>query len=128
MINFVKESYFIKKSEFIGYVFSIKSKRQIPEYLDFVKNQHKKARHTVYAYITSQNGVQSAGYNDDGEPKNTAGKPIYQLLQLMKLENILVVVVRYFGGIKLGAGGLIRAYRQASLLAIDKFKEKKWLN
>ncbi|WP_036452085.1 IMPACT family protein [Mycoplasma buteonis] len=121
----IKEELVIKKSKFISYAFKVQNKEEIKEILLSLKKEHKKSRHVCYGYLLFQNGVESAGFSDDGEPKNTAGRPIYDLLQIKKVFNYLIVVVRYFGGIKLGAGGLVRAYRESSLLAINKILEGK---
>lgn len=100
----------IKKSKFIAISYEIKSKEEVKAIIDSLKTEHKDARHICYAYVTTN----SAGMSDDGEPQGTAGKPIYNLLQMKNAQNKLVVVIRYFGGTKLGAGGLIRAYVAAA--------------
>lgn len=100
----------IKKSKFIAISYDIKNKENVKEIIETLKKEYKDARHICYAYVTEN----SAGMSDDGEPQGTAGKPIYNLLQMKKASNKLVVVIRYFGGTKLGAGGLIRAYVNAA--------------
>ena len=100
----------IKKSKFIGYYYSINNKEEIEIIFSNLKKEHKKARHIPYAYKIG--GIVKK--SDDKEPSNTAGMPIYNLLERKKLDNSLVAVVRYFGGIKLGAGGLFRAYMDAA--------------
>lgn len=102
-------TYEIKKSKFIAYAFDISSKNEVKEIIKNIKSDHPDARHVCYAFVTSDGG----GMSDDGEPSGTAGKPLFRLLELKKTTNKLVVVVRYFGGTKLGAGGLIRAYVEA---------------
>ncbi|QKX39328.1 YigZ family protein [Metamycoplasma hominis] len=109
----------IKKSKFISYKFNIKSKDDVKLLKEQLKNQHQKARHIVYAYLVIENGVQCGGMSDDGEPSGTAGKPLYFLLERNKLNNCVLFVVRYFGGIKLGASKLIRTY---SKVANDEIK------
>lgn len=110
----------IKKSKFIAYFYEIDSKENVKEIWESLKKEHKKARHIPYAY-----SIQNiAGKSDDKEPSNTAGTPLYQLLEKEKLQNHAIFVVRYFGGIKLGAGGLIRAYVGAAKNAIHE-QEKK---
>lgn len=109
----------IKKSKFISYKFNIKSKDDVKLLKEQLKSEHQKARHIVYAYLVIENGVQSGGMSDDGEPSGTAGKPLYFLLERNKLNNCILFVVRYFGGIKLGASKLIRAY---SKVANDEIK------
>lgn len=99
-----------KKSKFIAYAYNINSKDEVEPIIKSLKHEHKSARHICYAFLI--NG--SAGMSDDGEPKGTAGKPLLNLLLLKKQDNKLIVVVRYFGGVKLGAGGLIRAYVAAA--------------
>jgi len=104
------ETITIKKSKFIAYQFKITSKEEIDEILSELKKEHRKARHLPYAYKYDNNIKKS----DDKEPANTAGGPILNIIEKNGLNNILIVVVRYFGGIKLGAGGLIRAYGAAA--------------
>ncbi|VEU72547.1 proline dipeptidase pepQ [Mycoplasmopsis gallopavonis] len=111
---YIVEELIVKKSRFIAYCFDFDAKENLKQILANLKKEHKKSRHICYAYLIYQNGTESAGFSDDGEPKNTAGRPIYDLLKLKNIHNKLIVVVRYFGGIKLGAGGLVRAYRSGS--------------
>ena len=101
----------IKKSRFITYLAHIEGKQQALDYLQSVKTLHKEARHHCWAYIAAgpKDCVQM-GCSDDGEPKGTAGKPMLSLLQGTNVGEIMAVVVRYSGGIKLGTGGLVRAY------------------
>ncbi|CAM9109799.1 YigZ family protein [Mycoplasma todarodis] len=103
----------IKKSKFIAHSFEVHSKMEVEEKLFEMRQQYNDASHICYAYLVN-NGSEMAGMSDDGEPSGTAGKPIFNIIRLKKKENILVVVVRYYGGKKLGAGGLIRAYVNAS--------------
>lgn len=102
-----------KKSKFVGLLFEITSKEQVVEILENIKQQHKKATHICYAYKIT-NGQEIVKFSDDGEPNGTAGRPILNVIEKKNLTNILVVVVRYFGGIKLGAGGLCRAYTKCT--------------
>jgi len=108
-------------SKFIGYAFPVTSEEEIKEHLRQLKKQHHNARHWCYAW---QLGEQYEKYraNDDGEPSNSAGMPIYGQLQSFDVTRILVVVVRYFGGTKLGVGGLIQAYKTASQFALEASK------
>ncbi len=101
----------IKKSRFITYLSHVDSKQAAVNYLQSIKAQHMDARHHCWAYIASspKNSV-LMGCSDDGEPKGTAGKPMMALLQGCRVGEIMAVVVRYSGGIKLGTGGLVRAY------------------
>ena len=100
----------IKKSKFIGICYEINSQDEAKEIIEILKKEHKKARHIPYAYKINN----TAKKTDDKEPTNTAGLPIYNILERKNLNNHLVAVVRYFGGIKLGAGGLLRAYSEAA--------------
>mgnify|MGYP006205962637 FL=1 len=107
-----------KNSKFFGYAFPIKSEDEVKEILTEIKKQHFSARHWCFAF---QTGTEKMYYraNDDGEPNNTAGMPIYGQIQSFDVTNVLVVVVRYFGGVKLGVGGLISAYRIAAQMALE---------
>lgn len=107
-----------KNSKFFGYAFPIISEEEVKPLLEEVKKQHHSARHWCYAF---QLGTDKVHYraNDDGEPNNTAGMPIYGQIQSFGVTNVLVVVVRYFGGVKLGVGGLISAYRTSAQMALE---------
>lgn len=110
----------IKKSRFIGVICPCQSEREALLVLQELHQQHPHASHIVYAYrIQSVDGL-IARFHDAGEPSGTAGKPIYQHLEGKQLINLLVAVVRYFGGIKLGAGGLTRAYSGMAKQVIDE--------
>jgi len=108
-----------KGSKFLGYAFPIENIDQVETTIDQLKKAHSKARHWCYAW---QIGVEKPNfrYNDDGEPNNSAGKPIYGQIQSFQLTNVLVVVVRYFGGTKLGVGGLVTAYKTAAKLSLEE--------
>lgn len=108
-LNNQENTIIIKKSKFICILSNVSNIKEAEEILDQVKLEHKKATHFPYAYIIDNNIKKS----DDKEPLNTAGLPILNVLQKKELNNILCIVVRYFGGIKLGHGGLIRAYYKA---------------
>lgn len=109
-----------KNSKFFGYAFPVTSEEQAKEHLDELKKKHHQARHWCYAW---QLGKEEESYhfraNDDGEPSNSAGMPIYGQIQSFDVTDILIVVVRYFGGVKLGIGGLIQAYKAAAQLALE---------
>jgi len=107
-----------KNSKFFGYAFPVLNEESIKQHIEDLKKQHHSARHWCYAY---QLGTEKITYraNDDGEPSNSAGQPIYGQIQSFDITNVLIVVVRYFGGIKLGVGGLINAYRTAAQLALE---------
>lgn len=110
-----------KGSKFIGYAFPVTSEDEVKGHLEDLKKQHHTARHWCYAW---QLGMEYEHYraNDDGEPSNSAGMPIYGQLQSFEVTNILVVVVRYFGGTKLGVGGLVQAYKTAAQMALETSK------
>ncbi len=107
-----------KKSKFFGYAFPILSDDEIKPLIASIRKKHPNAGHVCYAW---QLGVQNIRYraNDDGEPNNSAGQPIYGQIQSFKVTNILVAVARIFGGTKLGVGGLIAAYRTAGQMALS---------
>jgi len=106
-----------KGSKFIAYSYPVYSEQEVKERLEEVKKIEHSARHHCYAYIINPDkSLQRA--NDDGEPSSTAGKPILGQIQSNDLTNILIIVVRYFGGVKLGVPGLIRSYKTASAIAI----------
>lgn len=115
-------------SKFYGYAFAVTNEEEIKENIEFLKKQHYNARHWCYAW---QLGMKYENYrvSDDGEPTNSAGMPIYGQLQAFEVTNILLVVVRYFGGTKLGIGGLIQAYKTAAKLVLENSKIiKKTIN
>lgn len=107
-----------KGSKFLAYTYPVTNANQIDGLIQPLKKAHPKARHWCYAWKI---GVErpTFRYNDDGEPNNSAGKPIYGQIQSFGITNVLIVVVRYFGGTKLGVGGLVVAYRSAARLALE---------
>jgi uncharacterized YigZ family protein len=107
-----------KNSKFYGYAFPVTTEIEIKNHIDSLRKKHFGAVHFCYAFQIGTETVQFRA-NDDGEPSNTAGMPIYGQIQSFELTNILVVVVRFFGGIKLGVGGLISAYRTAAQMALE---------
>lgn len=108
-----------KNSKFFGYCFPIQSEENVKMILDEIRKQHFSARHWCYAF---QLGTEQIHYrvNDDGEPSGSAGLPIYGQIQSFEVTNILVVVVRYFGGVKLGVGGLVTAYKETAKMALEQ--------
>ncbi len=110
-----------RSSKFFGYAFPVTNEEEIDNRLEQLKREHHKARHWCYAW---QLGKEYEHYraNDDGEPSNSAGMPIYGQLQSYQVTNTLVVVVRYFGGTKLGVGGLVQAYKTAASMALEQAK------
>lgn len=107
-----------KSSKFYGYAFPVFNEEEIKKLLDNLRKKHPGAVHFCYAY---QIGTEKITYraNDDGEPSNSAGAPIYGQIQSLGLTNILIVIVRFFGGIKLGVGGLIVAYKTAAQMSLE---------
>ncbi|PQJ82343.1 IMPACT family protein [Polaribacter glomeratus] len=117
-----KETLFKEKgSKFFGYAFPVLNEEDVKDCLEELKKKHHSARHFCYAY---QIGVEDVKYraNDDGEPNNSAGLPIYGQIQSFEVTNILIVSVRYFGGTKLGVGGLISAYKTSAQLTLEASK------
>lgn len=113
--------YEIKKSEFLAFAYPIDQKDEVLFHVEQLRQTYPDARHHCTAYIIGDpNNTTSAGFDDDGEPNGTAGRPILNVLQHKGIGNVLVVVVRYFGGIKLGAGGLTRAYATATQMVVDE--------
>jgi len=111
----------VKKSRFIAYGFKATSRDEAMSQLDGLRDKYPDARHHCWAYLLgSPHAPKSVAMSDDGEPSGTAGKPILNVLQHKSVGDILVVVVRYFGGIKLGAGGLVRAYSGATQNLYDQ--------
>ncbi len=107
-----------KNSKFFGYAYPVTLEEEIKSHLEILRKQHYGAVHYCYAFQIGTDKIQFRA-NDDGEPSNTAGAPIYGQIQSFGVTNILVVVVRYFGGIKLGVGGLISAYRTSAQMALE---------
>lgn len=107
-----------KNSKFFGLAFPVITEDEVKSVLEDVRKRHSSAGHCCYAF---QLGTDKTQYraNDDGEPNNTAGMPIYGQIQSFGVTNVLVIVVRYFGGVKLGVGGLISAYRTGAQMALD---------
>jgi len=117
-----KETLFKEKgSKFYGYAFPVRSEDEVKNFIEELKKQHHTARHFCYAWQLGKN-YDSYRANDDGEPSNSAGMPIYGQLQAFDVTNTLVVSVRYFGGTKLGVGGLIQAYKTSAQLALEASK------
>ena len=107
-----------KNSKFFGYAYPVTSEIEIKEHLEILRKKHFGAVHFCYAYQLGTDSIQYRA-NDDGEPSNSAGMPIYGQIQSFGITNVLIVVVRFFGGIKLGIGGLISAYKTAAQMAIE---------
>ena len=110
-----------RNSKFFGYAYPVSTEEEVKKHLDTLKKQHYQARHWCYAWVMGEK-YERFRANDDGEPNNSSGAPIHGQLQSFDLTNVLVVVVRYFGGTKLGVGGLINAYKTAAKMALEKTK------
>ena len=116
--NRTEASFTEKKSEFIGYISPAGTEEEAIGFINEIRAMHRKATHNCYAYVVGRNfGIMR--YSDDGEPGGTAGMPIIEVMKARGVVNCAVVVTRYFGGILLGAGGLVRAYAQGSKAALD---------
>ena len=111
-----EDEFYEKKSRFIGRVWLVETEEEALEKIQQMKKQHYDATHNCWAYIIRDGAVR---FSDDGEPGGTAGMPMLQVLQREGLYNIVCVVTRYFGGILLGAGGLVRAYTKGAKIAVD---------
>lgn len=109
-----------KKSKFIGYIKPVFSKEEAEEFISKIKDRHRDATHNCSVYKLNIDGQEYYKADDDGEPGGTAGKPMGDILSYMGVTNLVVVATRYFGGIKLGAGGLVRAYAKTAKLSINE--------
>lgn len=114
-----------KGSKFFAYAFQLQEKEDVKQYLEQIKEEHPKARHICYAFLIKEGNEEYYIANDDGEPNNSAGMPILGQIRSNGLSHVLVAVVRYFGGTKLGIGGLITAYKESAALCLteDNFIE-----
>ena len=117
-----------KKSKFISYIFSISSKDEAERYINIIISNNKEARHVVYIYSYLEDNNLNVKFSDDGEPQGTGTRAIYELMTKEILTNICIVIVRYFGGILLGAGPLSRAYLNSAKEAIDKCQKTEIYN
>ena len=111
----------IEKSTFIGYAKPIKTEEEAIEFVNEIKKKHKDSTHNVWAYTVGKT-MNIQRYSDDGEPQGTAGIPTLEVIKKEDLRDVVVVVTRYFGGVKLGAGGLVRAYTKGAKIGIDAAK------
>ena len=122
IIDYTTTQFTEKHSRFIGYVAHTETDEEAVAFIDEIRSKHSDARHNVYAYVLNEDNRMR--YSDDGEPHGTAGKPILDIINGLELKDVTVVVTRYFGGILLGTGGLVRAYSKAAkdtLESADKF-------
>lgn len=117
--NILTSIYEEKKSKFLAFIKYVENKAQIDEFLSQLESEHTRARHICFAYKFIENEQIFQKSSDDGEPSGTAGKPILNIIEKNNLINVCIAVVRYFGGVKLGAGNLLRAYSNVSLKAIE---------
>lgn len=115
-----EEEYIVKKSRFIGYIKPVKTSEEAIAFIQKISKKHWDATHNVYAYIIKDENVKK--YSDDGEPQGTAGIPVLDVLEKNGLTDCAAVVTRYFGGIMLGAGGLVRAYSHSASVAVNAGK------
>ena len=107
-----------KNSKFLGYAFPVQNEEEIKHHIERLKKKHHSARHWCYAWQLGKDEIKYRA-NDDGEPGNSAGQPIYGQIQAYGVTDVLIVIVRYYGGIKLGVGGLMNAYKTASKMALE---------
>lgn len=117
-----------RKSKFISYVFNITDKEQAIEYINLIKKDNKEARHVVYIYSYLQDNKLNIKFSEDGEPQGTAIMPIKEMLDKEQLTNVCIVIVRYFGGILLGAGPLARVYLNTAKEAMNKCQKEEIYN
>ncbi|MDO4944976.1 MAG: YigZ family protein [Ruminococcus sp.] len=115
--EYAQDSFVEKKSEFIGHICPVKTAEEAVEFVNKIKSENRKARHNVYAYVVREGNI--TRYSDDGEPQGTGGAPVLDVISKAGLTDVCVVVTRYFGGVLLGASGLVRAYSQACSMAIN---------
>ena len=111
--------YIEKKSRFIAYVKPVSTEEEALAFISGIKSKHWDARHNVYAYCVGLGAEQTQRFSDDGEPQGTAGMPVLDVLRKQQLSNVAVVVTRYFGGVLLGASGLVRAYSKSASMGVE---------
>ena len=119
--EFGMDEIIIEKSAFIGYAKPIKTEEEAVDFINEIKKKHKDATHNVWAYTVGKT-MNIQRYSDDGEPQGTAGIPTLEVIKKEDLRDVAVVVTRYFGGIKLGAGGLVRAYTKGAKIGLEAAK------
>ena len=119
--KFGVDEYIVEKSTFIGYAKPIKTEEEAVEFINEIKKKHKDATHNVWAYTVGPT-MNIQRYSDDGEPQGTAGIPTLEVIKKEDLRDVVVVVTRYFGGVKLGAGGLVRAYTKGAKVGLEAAK------
>lgn len=112
-----QDEYTVKHSRFIGYAKPVKTEQEATDFINQISKKHWDAKHNVYAYSIKNGGIKR--YSDDGEPQGTAGMPVLNVLLQEEITDCVVVVTRYFGGVLLGGGGLVRAYSHSAKIAVD---------
>ena len=112
-----QDSFIEKKSEFIGHIAPVKTAEEAVAFIERIRSENRKARHNVYAYVLRDKNT--SRYSDDGEPQGTGGVPVLDVIIKSGLTDVCVVVTRYFGGVLLGASGLVRAYTQGCKIAVN---------
>jgi len=122
IISNIENEFIEKKSKFISNLFYIDSEDNAKDRINEIRKKYYDAKHHVFAYVVLNNDTIIEKYTDDGEPAQTAGKPLINLMKKHKLINVLIIVTRYFGGVLLGTGGLSRAYLQSGKLCIENSK------
>jgi len=119
LAKYARTEYIEKKSVFYGTATPVSTEKEALDFISAVKKEFSDATHNVFAYSVNENGTMLGRFSDDGEPHGTAGLPVMDVIRKSGLENVAVVVTRYFGGILLGAGGLVRAYTASAKSAVD---------
>lgn len=117
VLEFASDEFTEKRSRFIGYCKPVKTEGEAVEFINEIRSKHWNARHNVYAYSLREGNIKR--YSDDGEPSGTAGMPCLDVIVKNEIYDVCVVVTRYFGGVLLGTGGLVRAYSQGTKIALD---------
>ena len=115
--GFDQDEFIEKRSRFIGYIKHVETEKEATDFIAEIRAKHWDATHNVYAYVLREN--QTMRYSDDNEPQGTAGIPVLDVLKKSNVTDVVVVVTRYFGGVLLGGGGLVRAYSHTARLALD---------
>lgn len=116
----VSVEFYERKSRFIAHVTPVNTEEEAISFINSIKTKYWDATHNVYAYCVGEGAMMAARYSDDGEPQGTAGLPVFEVIRKNQLQNICIVVSRYFGGILLGASGLVRAYGKSASLGVEE--------
>ncbi len=121
LLGYGEQEIIIEKSRFIGYAAPIENEEEAIAFIENIRTKHRNATHNVPAYVVGENN-EIQRYSDDREPSGTAGIPVLEVIKKEDLRNVVIVVTRYFGGIKLGTGGLVRAYTKGAKIGLDAAK------